>query len=128
MTDGDQDARTKPRYVLIGGVIVAAIALAAVWFMWSGANGKHYLVSPSGEARIEISETCMEVGCSRLAILDQSGMRSSCPLALPGNTPLFGTVQARWAEDESSVELAYESAEGDEGLVAIVLADCTLSE
>lgn len=111
-----------------GAALLIGAAFAAVWFMFPGPDSRHDIVSPSGAARIELGELCAEVGCSRVAVLDQGGMRSGCPLALPGNQPLFMDVIATWTADESRVDLAYVSAQGDTGSVTILLAECTLTE
>lgn len=118
-----------PLWAFVAGAAVLIIgAFAAIWFMFPGPDSRHTIVSPSGDARIELGELCAEVGCSRVAILDQGGLRSGCPLALPGNTPLLKDVTATWSGDDSSVDLAYVSAHGDAGSVVIEIADCTLTE
>lgn len=114
-------------FVAVAVAIIVA-AMATIWLMFPAPDSRLDVVSPSGAARIELGELCAEVGCSRVAILDRDGLRRGCPLALPGNQPLFKQVTATWPADESSVDLAYVSAENQTGSVVIDLADCTLTE
>lgn len=113
---------------VLGAVVLVVAAFAVVWFMFPGPDSRHDLVSPSGKLKIELAELCAEVGCSRVAILDAGSLRSGCPLALPGNHPLFKDVTETWAGDESRVDIAYVSGTGETGIVTLTMGDCTLTE
>lgn len=112
----------------VGAAALIAAAFVAIWFMVPGPDSRLDVVSPSGAVRIELGELCAEVGCSRVAVLDKGGLRSGCPLAIPGNTPLFKQITPTWTTDEDMVTLDYVSALGETGTVVIDLAECTLTE
>jgi hypothetical protein len=111
-----------------GATALIAGAFAAVWFMFPAPDTRHDLVSPSGEARIELGELCGQTGCDRVAILDVQGVRTGCPLALEGNRPLFADVTAAWADDESNVVLNYVAEDGQTGSLTIERAGCTITD
>jgi hypothetical protein len=111
-----------------GAAILIVAAMTAVWFVFPGPDTRHDLVSPSGAARLELAELCGDNGCDRVAILDVGGVRSSCPLALQGNQPLFADVTAVWSADESRIELSYVGADDGRGALTIASADCTITQ
>ncbi|KKB85792.1 hypothetical protein VW29_05720 [Devosia limi DSM 17137] len=118
---------------LLASIVLVVVAFAAVWFAIPGPDTSNHLVSPSGKASIELGELCGDAACTRVAILEVTGSdgaktRTGCPLTLAGTTPLFTSVSAVWAADETSVQLAYASATGTPGVLTINLADCTLTD
>lgn len=114
-------------FVAVAATLIAA-AFALVWFMFPAPDTRHDLVSPSGAARIELGELCGDSGCDRVAILDVGGVRTKCPLSVPGDRPLFANVTASWSDDESRVVLAYVAADGGTGSVTLERADCTITQ
>ena len=118
---------------LLASIVLVVVAFAAVWFAIPGPDTSNRLVSPSGNASIELGELCGDAACTRVAILeitaaDGAKTRTGCPLTLAGTTPLFADVSALWAADETSVQLAYTSSTGTPGELTINLADCTLTD
>lgn len=114
-------------FVAVTAALVVA-AFVAVWFMFPAPDTRHDLVSPSGGARIELGELCGDASCERVAILDRQGIRAKCPLALPGNRPLFADVRAAWSDDETSVMLDHVAENGSTGSLTIALVDCTITQ
>ena len=111
-----------------GAAILIVAAMTAVWFVFPGPDTRHDLVSPSGAARLELAELCCDNNCERVAILDVGGVRSSCPLALQGNRPLFADVKAVWSADESRIDLHYVADDGGGGSLSITHANCTFTQ
>ena len=128
MTQDNQETGIPLWGFTVVAIAIIAAAMAAIWLMFPAPDSRLDVVSPSGAVRIELGELCGEVGCNRVAILDRDGLRSGCPLVVPGNRPLFKQITATWTADESSVELAYVSADKKPGSVVIDLADCTVTE
>jgi hypothetical protein len=128
MTPDNQETGIPVWAFAMGAAAVILAAFAAVWFMFPAPDTRHDLVSPSGAIRIELGELCGDNGCNRVAILDADGVRTGCPLDLPGNRPLFGDVTAQWSADESSVLVTYTGLDGNTGNVTIARADCTLTQ
>lgn len=112
---------------LLGAGIVVAGAFAAVWFALPGPDTRHRLVSPSGQAALELGELCTDNGCNRVAVFEAAGTRTGCPLDLPGNRPVFADVVAYWAPDDSFVDLAFVGADGTPGAITFTRAQCTLT-
>lgn len=127
MTTANQETGIPLWAFIAGAAVVVAGAFAAVWFALPGPDTRHRLVSPSGQAALELGELCTDNGCNRVAIFEANSVRTGCPLDLPGNRPLFGTVSAQWAPDDTSVAIAYSSPDG-QGTVTFASAECTQTQ
>ena len=112
---------------VLGAAVVVVAAFAAVWFALPGPDTRHRLVSPSGNAVLELAELCTDNGCNRVAIFEAAGTRTGCPLDLPGNRPLFVDVTAHWT-GEGSVDIAHIGADGTVGAITFTRAGCTLTQ
>jgi hypothetical protein len=112
---------------ILGAAVVVVGAFAAVWFALPGPDTRHRLVSPSGQAALELAELCTDNGCNRVAIFEFAGTRTGCPLDIPGNRPVFVDVTAHWASDEI-VDIAHIAADGTAGAITFARAECTLTQ
>lgn len=129
----NQPTGIRLRWFVVVAVLVIAGAFAAVWFAIPGPDTRHRLVSPSGAKAIELAELCSPNGCNRVAILDQTQadgthLRTDCPLAVSGSTPLFAELAANWSPSEDSLVIDYVSASGSTGSLTIETAECTQTE
>lgn len=124
--DNQESGLTLPLFIGLA-VLVIVGAGAAIWFALPGPDTDLRLVSPSGRSALELGELCSEVACNRVAILELEGVRTGCPLQLPGSVPLLGSVAATWSEDESAVSVAYGVPPGQTGTLEFSAQTCTLT-
>lgn len=128
---GNRQALVTVRIFIIAGLALIVSAVAAIWFAMPAPGTSHVLVSPSGNASIDLSEQCTPMGCQRITIADiaqpdGTHRRSGCLPQRAETTPLFTTVSARWSAAEDSVTVDFTPAAGQPGTMTIVLADCIL--
>lgn len=125
------DSGISARAFFVVAASVVVLVFAVIWFSIPGADTRHTLRSPSGKALLEIGEVCGAESCDRRLVFERTGAdgsktRTGCPIDIAGNQPAFATVNALWADDETSILLDYADATGKRGSLTVTPEiDCT---
>ena len=105
----------SPTTFVVGSIVFVLLMGMLLWFAIPGPSARHHFVSPSGKVALDIGEQCRETACARIAIVESSGHRSECVMALTSTHAVLLNAHPLWAGDEKKVDIVYTDAEGQGG-------------
>lgn len=133
---GTRDGRgltIRASHFWLGVLALFVVFFGGIWLAIPGADSMHRLTSPSGNIWLDVGEICQEESCGQIIVLDFAApngerYRNPCPTNLREDHPVFVTVSADWAEDDTAVVLTYADAKGQGGTISLDLAvDCAVT-